>query len=44
MSHETIYQALYVRPNSELAKQVKEALRTAVRRKSQAQPQPKLKA
>ncbi|HSO52020.1 MAG TPA: IS30 family transposase, partial [Actinomycetes bacterium] len=45
VSHETIYQALYVRPNSELAKQVKEALRTGrVRRKSQGrQPQPKLK-
>ena len=45
VSHETIYQALYVRPNSELAKQVKEALRTCrVRRKSQGrQPQPKLK-
>ena len=45
VSHETIYQALYVRPKSELAKQVKEALRTGrVRRKSQGrQPQPKLK-
>ena len=44
VSHETIYQALYVRPNSELAKQVKQALRTGrVRRKSQGrQPQPKL--
>jgi transposase, IS30 family len=45
VSHETIYQALYVRPKSELAKQVKEALRSGrVRRKSQGrQPQPKLK-
>jgi IS30 family transposase len=45
VSHETIYQALYVRPKSELAKQVKEALRTGrVRRKTQGrQPQPKLK-
>ncbi|MET1007679.1 MAG: IS30 family transposase [Propionibacteriaceae bacterium] len=45
VSPETIYQALYVRPKSELAKQVKEALRTGrTRRKAQGrQPQPKLK-
>jgi hypothetical protein len=45
VSQETIYQALYVRPRSELAKQAKEALRSGrVRRKSQGrQPQPKLK-
>jgi IS30 family transposase len=45
VSHETIYQALYVRPNSELAKQVKQALRTGrARRKPQGrQSQPKLK-
>lgn len=45
VSHETIYQALYVRPRSELAKQVNQALRTGrTRRKAQGrQPQPKLK-
>jgi len=45
VSHETIYQALYVRPRSELAEQVKQALRTGrTRRKPQGrQPQPKLK-
>src|SRR5215210_7494145 len=45
VSHETIYQALYVRPRSELANQVKDALRTGrARRKPQGrQSQPKLK-
>jgi IS30 family transposase len=45
VSHETIYQALYVRPVSELARQVKQALRTGrTRRKPHGrQPQPKLK-
>jgi IS30 family transposase len=45
VSHETIYQALYVRPVSELAREVKDALRTGrTRRRSQGrQTQPKLR-
>ena len=45
VSHETIYQALYVRPKTELAKQVGAALRTGrTRRQAQGrQPQTKFK-
>jgi IS30 family transposase len=45
VSHQTIYQALYVRPVSELALQVKQALRTGrTRRKPQGrQSRPALK-
>jgi IS30 family transposase len=46
VSHETIYQALYVRPKGELAAEVGKALRTGrTRRKAQGrQPHPKFKA
>jgi IS30 family transposase len=46
VSHETIYQALYVQPKGELATRVADALRTGrTRRKAQGrQPHPKFKA